>query len=273
MEKDFYLYSEIILSLRAEYKKTQELLNELAKYVKIEDKRLDKFSLTTNVGINKTNIIRLDIYLKQNALRNMLNYLSFINQSYSLTERWNLDPEQYAPNDEYFIVGKVEDKNDYSFKKDDYSFTNPHTPHYSVIITNHKEFNQLVDDIYNMSIMRWQEMCAAINKFHTLYINASGIKMTTSFENIGLSFSPLLNYESATDNIISNPDCKDGIQITYDMFNTKIPKSIIPPYIRTIIDSNLKQIENLNIQIQKPFKRLSELTINQNNGTIILQKK
>lgn len=260
---DTYSFSEILFGLRSEYQKNQKLLDELAKYVEVDYKNMDRFTLTGDSGIYSKGIIRLDVYKKQSRLMNFINYIAFEYLNKSVGET-------------YTIAKRKEGETDYSFDVDNYRIITPAAPNYKVQITDHKAFNELADEIYHTTIMQLGEISEKLNPFQRLDITPGTVALNGNLNCLDRNDFPGVSYEPTNDTIISYPYCKTGNFLTKEFLDTRIPKDCLPQELRDIIDQNIKQYNSLKTNIgiicDQSIKERTELSINERDGKIYLQR-
>ncbi len=260
MNKNTYLFSEIIIGLRDEYLKNQKLLNELDKYIKISDDKMCKYIFCKTSPYSHSNEIFMFILKEQNKLEKILNYIGY---------RFLSAPCHYTS--PLYLLKKENDMYNFKFVNN----TLPKNNKYNIEVINKKEVSEIADEINNSLLMQTKCIFEPISKFQSLSITLRGIDLIGNFEDLNID-SSYIHYNSNKDTIAVCPGVKPGIFLIDKYLKTRIPKEIIPEEYRKIIDDNLEKHYNFNFDVFDigcPLNKKTELSINEVNNKIVLQKK
>ena len=245
MEKDTYLFSEVVIGLRSEYLKNQRLLDKLNKYIRISDDRMVKSLFCDLSPFSRSNEIFMYILKRQNKLQKFIDYIGF--------EFFNAPCHEMSPL--------------YSLKKEN---------KYTIEVNNKKEVIEIIDELNNSLLMKTKHLYESLSQFQTISISPRQIYMRGNFDDLNISTS-FIRYESENDIFVVYPGVKNGLQLVNTYFNTEIPKDIIPEEYRKIIDENLKKYIDIRdygaFEIDCPIEKPIELSINEANNKVVLKKK
>lgn len=230
MEKKFYTFEEILLALRGEYLKHQELLEELKNYLYIENNEIESFYFQShrktlqngNVVYNpKLSLVIVEKLKKLQRIREKI----MVQQGYS--------PSQ---NKAFYEFKQDESKNfscDLEFKGKLVSIKPIFT------ITNQKEFNELINEILNTDFMKLVE-----ERTFKSMIGDWRFLAYTSFMELGNSRNKILYF--------ADQDTIKFRGVDYQDYAKRIIRYPIHEYyirddLKKMIDKNLKEDQIIEI--------------------------
>ena len=262
MDKNSYLFSEIIFGLRDEYVKNQKLLNELKKYINILNENIVDLDLYLAKDIKNLNIIKLDISKKQTKILEMINYASL---------------EVLGGIPQYIELSYVlkKEKNGYFFDLDGKKFLKEPLK-YNIEITDQKAFDEIVKCVSSSKLANLENLCIFLNPFQTIFADNKEVSMYVDFSMISSLICSNLSYNSKADTIFTNLDCRNNKDLLIKLLNTKIPRYSLPLEYQKIIDENIKKYGDLSFDerwIKGFIGRRNELDIEVSNNNVALTKK
>ena len=250
--KDYYNYYEILFSLRKEYLKNQEIINQLLSHVKITDDPFNEYESNVVFKTNSKDSIDsliLIINKRQSCIRIMLDTLyrslvygdsdlknGYFSYSFRLSEGYVylLDASQ----DGRYLNAKVE-------------------------IINPNEFIELYNQIMKKAICKHGKTYLSLEN-GIIKLSNNGIHLFHTNEN-DYRKSVRLDYDGIEDYLlINNPSYLESI------LRLKINKNDIPYHFESIIDSNM---DSYSFTIQSDDKSNGFYIVEDHDKELILKPK
>lgn len=251
MEKEFYTYEKILLSLYKEYLNNQKLLNELKQYISIDDDKIKDFYFKSYLKYVKRNKIINDKRI-QLVVEQKLNKLKKLEENLLFLNGYSKDNHSIY----YDIVN--DDKVSLNINhKDKLANINP-----KIELTNPLLFSKLVKEILNTKFMNLEEYTtdnSMIDNWH-LFINSSNLTLKNNSKSV--------NY-NPHDNTINLHGISSGNEF-YSIIRGNIPKCYLNLDMIDFIDEN---ISNKCFELND-YEFDYETTLNISDGKVLrLNKK
>jgi len=241
MKKKFYTYEEILLALREEYIKNQELLKKLEKYIYvIEDENINLIKFKSTIGqINNDYFMSYSLDSKMISLV-LLERLNIIKR---MINRFMED--EVKNRIKYNVV--LEDNGNYGIKevsRGDLVWFDP-----TIIITDQKYFNEIVNEILNSEFMNLQN-----ERFPSMF----GYKICFTSEKIRLGNESSWVLYNAVDDVINTWNIKNSDSLEC-LIRQYIPECYLNDRVKRLVDKNLKEdkfvdFDSCNLEFNSKLK-------------------
>lgn len=254
MNNNTYAFKEVLIGLRKEYLKIYEELNELKKFVTIDNKSIDDIQFFIGESFFKENAeLKVDVYFKQSQLQRKIIELKKLLRIYIYPN--NTSELVKNNNNEYFVLNDnfkiwINDK----FKRDFYD-----------------KATKILESDFAKHITTFHDINHRIEPFN-YYLNI--LSTCLDIDAISESSSgPMCRYLAKEDKVIlfckSPYTKKDFIN---NVFNIRIPKDKFTEYHKNVIE----KVDNKNVDIEIIGEinkaKVNTFSIKENTKKLILTK-
>ena len=257
--RDYYTFIEILMALREQYLKSQELLNAMKRNVKIIADEPFDYNLSLITPTDKRAESEVRLHIDKNYHSGIGPYIRHIlSQNPGVLINWNLDHASYLLEyDDKYYFDKVNKNGKYNPK---------------VIIPDYfqDDFANNFQELRSLDLYRLPK--SFIPSFNPVSIDGDCIRLTN--HDISYDISRIY-YMAKDDKIHVFSTAKDKVWgIHYrDLFNSEIPCYKLPnEYLEYLEKVNPKAYNNVEIKIDDYIKKHGEFVIKENEDRIVLTK-
>jgi len=248
MQRDYYYFKEILLSVREEYLKLYQELETFKQYITCNDKRIQDFYfwLFQISEMKEPQIYIESISKNQELLESIFKLFHYYAPKYNITQI-----QRNEITNQINIIN-----NRYNFKLNKNFIT---------------EINNKIDKILQTNFVKNIPLNLEIEDPLYKFINLSLSDLEFATSKYYLNYLPIPNQESI---LFQNHFIKDQITASdiFNLLDTKILKSSLPPYHQKLIEQN-KNFKELHLLNDNFGQKETILEIEDKNGIVLCKKK